>query len=95
MDSLSVIGTIIGSTLAGAGAAVRFSYGVFDRAMDRKFLLFKEELLEKLDSTYVRSREADVRFLAMKNTMDLLVDGMRIIRQKLDKLDINGYNGHP
>ena len=90
MDTIAVLATIIGSTLAGAGAAVKLSYGVFDRAMDRKFLVFQQELMDRLDSKYVRNREVDLRFESMKNTMDLLVEGMRIIRTKLDNMGING-----
>lgn len=83
MDTLSTIATIVSSTLAGAGAAVRFSYSVFDKAMDRKFFLFQQELMDKLEGTFLRSREAELRFSAMHATMDQLLDGMRIINEKL------------
>lgn len=83
MLDLATVGTLLASAIAGAGAAVKLSYAVFDKAMDRKFLVFQQTLMDRLDSTYIRAREADARFADMQRTMQLLLDGMRMIERKL------------
>jgi hypothetical protein len=43
-------------------------------------------LLDRMDNTYMRNKEGEVRFASMNTTMNQLLEGMITIRAKLEAL---------